>query len=181
MKKVFLCLALVTALVSFAGCGDGDEKKIVAQPGGQPADTPAEPPADTPAEPPVDTALEGEKIANKLVDLMKIESQIPTMRDTFAEQMRQELDLSEKQSSRLMEILTEELTQGMRPLMVKLCTDYFTLDELRALRDKKESPELMEKMNGFFPVVREACHKWGVEVGGQAAQKIMDETEGDGK
>lgn len=111
------------------------------------------------------------EIAEWLLTRYGLENQIPMIRDELLSKVP---EIEHAQRDRLIEFLTEELERELRPKMVELCVESFTLDELRALRAGRETPEIGEAFSRWATASEQGLEAWCADLL-EAARRRLEE------
>jgi hypothetical protein len=122
----------------------------------------------------------GADIALEVLSAMGIDRQIPELVEGLSEkvvEIQKARDLTDEQTEQVRGIMAAEFSKSFKPAMAGWFAEYFTVPELKALRDSKETPELREKMGGLMEYTKKKAYDWGFDIGRRAVEKVLGDSD----
>lgn len=120
----------------------------------------------------------GAGLAVQILERMGIDEQIPALKQGFAKQARmiqEARGLTDEQTELVKAYWAREIDENYMSNAAMWLAEYFTVPELKALRDL---PELADKLAGLGKYAEKRAYDWGVDVGGRAVEYALREAQG---
>jgi hypothetical protein len=182
--RILCGLSVLVIALGLTTCGGGEEADEPlssgpeAAPGGSTSGQPDSPPADSPSEPPGDpetpASSRAETLASEYVASLHVDRQYSGLADQILATFKvQYPEMTEEEAAIVRNHLLEALERDFEKKLAANMVEYFTVEDLEALKNKQMTPELEKKLPGWQEFSRERAREWGKQVGREAADKAM--------
>ncbi|MBD3161248.1 MAG: hypothetical protein GF328_04015 [Candidatus Latescibacteria bacterium] len=188
--KILIGLSALLLLSGLAACGGGEEGDDevasgpeVRLPAVQPEEQEASPGDGSPEQPeqPKEPAVSrAEALASEFVESLQVEKQYSKFTEEILAGIKEQYpEMTEEEASIVRKHVLEALEKDFEQKLVDSMVEYFTVEDLEAMKNRKMNPELEKKLPGWQEFSRERGREWGERVGKEAAEKALEKSEND--